>query len=226
MASIIHIEERMTIPAIESLADFRRWALSDEFPESCRIDYLAGLIEVDMSPEDLYTHGTLKAEIASVIHQRTKRIDGQTFIDCTRISFPATALSVEPDVLVVMNASLASGKVGRVPKATGERGRFIEFEGSADLIVEIVSDGSAVKDIQRLPAAYFAAGVTEFWLADARHDGLLFQIHRRGKHGFEPVRADAEGYQFSEVLGQRYRLQGTASEADSMVYDLKECDPV
>ncbi len=222
MASTIIFEERLTIPPIDSLSDFRRWALSDEFPQTGRIDYFAGLIEVDMSPEDLYTHGTLKAEVASVIHQRTKQIEGQTFIDCTRITFPATGLSVEPDVLVVMNSSLADGRVNRVPKASREQGRFIEFEGSADLIVEIVSDSSAVKDFQRLPSAYFAAGVSEFWLADARGSQLLFQIHRRGSQGFEPVEIDNQGYQISTVLEKNYRLECEPSEADSMIYNLKE----
>lgn len=224
MATVVFLDEGFTIPSIGSLSDFRQWAASDDFPQSGRIDYNAGLIEVDLSSEDLYTHGTLKAEIASVIHQRTKKIEGQTFIDCTRITFPATGLSVEPDVLVVMNSSLTDGRVNRVPKASREQGRFIEFEGSADLIVEIVSDSSAVKDFQRLPSAYFAAGVTEFWLADARGEELLFQIHRRGQKGFEPVEADEQDYQVSAVLGKSYRLECEASDADSMIHNLRERD--
>jgi hypothetical protein len=34
------------------LEGFRRWAFSAEFPEIGRIDYLAGDVEVDTSPED------------------------------------------------------------------------------------------------------------------------------------------------------------------------------
>ena len=38
------------------------------FPESGRIDYLNGSIEVDMSPEDLFVHGRLKATFVRVLN--------------------------------------------------------------------------------------------------------------------------------------------------------------
>ena len=50
-----------------SLDDFRRWALSDDFPETGRIDFIEGRIEVDMAPEDLFCHGTLKTEIVAAL---------------------------------------------------------------------------------------------------------------------------------------------------------------
>ncbi|OHB83603.1 MAG: hypothetical protein A2V98_16150 [Planctomycetes bacterium RBG_16_64_12] len=50
MATTVVFEERVEIPLnLRSLADFRRWATSDDFPERGRIDYVAGRIEVDMS---------------------------------------------------------------------------------------------------------------------------------------------------------------------------------
>jgi hypothetical protein len=49
MATAVIFEEQGEIPLVQSLADFRKWATSDEFPEHVRIDYLAGRIEVDMS---------------------------------------------------------------------------------------------------------------------------------------------------------------------------------
>ena len=75
MASVL-IEEQVEIPlGIACLADFRQWALSDDFPERGRIDFIAGRIEVDMSPEDLFTHGTLKSEIAGEIKDRVNHLD-------------------------------------------------------------------------------------------------------------------------------------------------------
>ena len=65
LATSVIFEEQIEVPLRwRSLADFRRWAASDEFPEKGRIDFIAGRIEVDMSPEDLFCHGTLKSELA------------------------------------------------------------------------------------------------------------------------------------------------------------------
>ncbi len=66
MATTVVLEDQVEIPlSLQSLADFRRWALSDEFPQRGRIDYVAGRIEVDMAPEESFCHGTLKTEIVS-----------------------------------------------------------------------------------------------------------------------------------------------------------------
>src|SRR5262249_1305306 len=153
------------IPTINNLADFRRWALSDQFPDRGRIDYLAGRIEVDMSPEDLFTHGTLKTVIGARVHQRVEALDlGHTFIGETRISSVPGDVSAEPDVVVITHAALEEGRLVLTPKASGEPDRFVEVEGGPDLIVEILSDSSERKDLRRLPTAYFHAGVREFWL--------------------------------------------------------------
>ncbi len=43
---------------------FRRWAQSDTFPENGRIDYLAGDVDADMSPEEISTHSLVKSAFA------------------------------------------------------------------------------------------------------------------------------------------------------------------
>jgi len=72
VASVI-FEEAVAVPlGLTGLADFRRWSAAPEFPETGRIDFLAGTIEVDMSPEDIFCHGVLKAEVAAVLQRRIK----------------------------------------------------------------------------------------------------------------------------------------------------------
>ena len=88
--------------------------------------------------------------------------------------------------------------------------------------MEIVSDTSVVKDTRRLPAAYFQAGVREFWLADARGETPVFIIHRPGPSGFEPVARDADGFQPSAVLGCRYRLDAARDADGNWEFDLRE----
>ena len=224
MATTLVIEEQVEIPLdLRTLADFRRWATSDAFPERGRIDYLAGRIEVDMSPEDIFCHGTLKGEIHSTLHQLVKSKNlGYLFVDRTRVSSVEADLSAEPDIVLVCYATLAAGRVRLVAKAGGEADRYIELEGAPDLIVEIVGDASVAKDTQRFPEAYFKAGVPEFWLADARREPLVFLIHERGPSGYQAVPADSEGFQFSSVLRCAFRLESHRDAQNHQVYDLRQ----
>lgn len=224
MATLL-LDHHIEIPTIRDLADFRRWALSDLFPQRGRIDYVDGRIEVDMSPEDLFTHGTLKSELASGIKRRVDALDlGHTLISDTRVSSVAADLSAEPDIVVLTHQALDVGRMTLTPKASGEQDRFVEVEGGPDLVVEIVSDSSEQKDVRRLPAAYFRAGVREFWLLDARGAEMRFEIHRRGPDSFQSTPRDSGGYQASEVLSARVRLERTRHARGHWNYrlDVKE----
>jgi Uma2 family endonuclease len=143
-------------------------------------------------------------------------------IDRGRISIPKAGLSVEPDIMFLSHEAVRSGRVRLVPKASGKPGRYVEIEGVPDLVVEIVSDSSVTKDTRRLPAAYFRAGVREFWLADARGEEPVFVIHGPGPDGFEPAGRDADGFQSSAVLGCRYRLDAARDQDGNWEFDLRE----
>ncbi len=216
------LEEQFEIPMdLRSLADFRAWAVSDDFPERGRIDYLDGRIEVDMSPEDLYCHGKVKTEMVAVLWQRIKQAGlGDLYTDRARVSCPSAQLSVEPDLVFISEQSLSSGRVRMVSKASHEPDRYIELEGPPELVVEIISDSSVKKDSQRLPALYYLAGVEEYWLVDARKEPLLFRIHRRGSSSYEPMVPDAEGYQRSAVLSCGYRLCRRRTAPGRVAFDL------
>jgi Uma2 family endonuclease len=224
MATTILLENEIRIPTdLQSLAEFRRWAISDDFPERGRIDFVAGFIEVDMSPEDLFCHGSLKGEIYATLHGRVKRDNlGHLFVDRTRVSCPHADLSVEPDIVFISRGAIHAGRVRLVPKAGGQPGRYVEVEGPPDLVVEIVSDASLAKDTRRLPEAYFKAGVTEYWLADARGDKLFFRIHHRGRSQFESAPTDNEGYQQSSVFDCFFGLDGHRDEQEHWTFDLRE----
>lgn len=214
------------IPAsARELEGFRTWAHSIRFPERGRIDFLAGTLEVDMSPEDLYTHGVLKTEIASRLHFLvTQQSLGNVFIDRTRVSNPAAGLSVEPDLVVVLWKSIDEGTVREVPAAQQD-GKFIELEGGPDLVVEIVSEGSARKDLVRLPELYAAAGVPELWLADARRRRLRFEIRCLGPGGYRTQEADAEGWVLSPRLGRQLRLSRREVRPGRWEYLLEHREP-
>jgi Uma2 family endonuclease len=223
MATAVLIEDQVQIPLLRDLAAFRRWALSDEFPENGRIDYIAGQIEVDMSPEDLHTHGTPKVELVRVLANHLRRNElGELYTDRARISCPEADLSAEPDIVFVSNDALESGRVRLVAKSGGQEDRYIEIEGAPDLIVEIISESSVRKDTDRLPAAYWKAGAPEYWLVDARTDDLMFCIRQRGEAAYEPTRIDDGGFQYSHALDSWYRLERTRNRYGRLRYTLVE----
>ncbi len=224
--SCVVLEEDLEIPLdLRTLEAFRRWALSESCPERGRIDYIVGRIEVSMSPEDLSSHGTPKVEIVRVLANRIKgQNEGELYVDSTRVSSPLAELSAEPDIVYLSHEALKTGRARKIPKVNQAPRRFVEIEGAVDLVVEIISDSSVVKDTRRLPAAYFEAGVKELWLVDARGEDLQFQIHHRGKTEFLPVSTDAEGFQLTEVFHRRYRLVREAHPISDWIYDLQEAD--
>jgi Uma2 family endonuclease len=227
MAITLVLEEQIEVPMdLRSLADFRRWATSEDFPQRGRIDYVAGRIDIDMSPEDLHTHGKLKTELVGVLWQTVKQSGlGELYTDRARVTCPDADLSAEPDVVFVSESSLDAGRVRLVPKSGGGADRYAELEGPPDLIVEIVSDASVRKDTERLPVAYYRAGVEEYWLIDARGEDLLFRIHRRGPSQYEPADCDADGYQQSAVFQRSYRLDRSRNPKGRIAFDLREREP-
>ena len=95
MTGAVVFEDQLEIPALGNLDAFRLWVRSPAFPEQGRIDYIAGRIEVDMSPEDLHRHGTPKTELVVVIGSRVRALDlGELYTDRSRVVFPETDLYV------------------------------------------------------------------------------------------------------------------------------------
>jgi Uma2 family endonuclease len=222
MASSVIFEERVEIPYFRSLAEFRAWTLSDDFPECGRIDYIGGRIEVDMSPENVFFHGSVKTEVVWALGNILKSTrGGYLFTDCTRVSSPDADLSAEPDVVYLSDETIDSDRVRLVPSAGGEADSYVELEGAPDLVVEIVSDSSVTKDTRRLPAAYWRAGIAEYWLIDVRGERLFFRIHARGAEGYEPVQVDADGFHHSAVFDRRFRLDRRRNARGRWVFDLQ-----
>jgi Uma2 family endonuclease len=223
MASCLILEHDFEIPMdVRTLDDFRRWALSDAFPESGRIDFINGTIEIDMSPENAFTHSTPKIEIVRMVGNLLKVANlGYLFSDRMRCSSVPADLSAEPDVVFISHDALDSGSVRLVRQKGGGKDDYIEIEGGPDLVVEIVSKSSVEKDTKRLPKAYFKAGVREFWLIDARRDELSSVIHFRGKGRFVAQERDEQAFQRSRVLKRRLRLDRQEDGHGHWQYDLR-----
>ena len=202
------LEDELRIPEdAQTFEGFERWLESGDFPETGRIDFLAGNVEVDLSPEDLFTHNGVKVAIGATLASLVIPEDrGDVFLGGARFTSHTAEISVEPDVQVILSDSLISGQVRLIPSPHRGSNRFSGFAGAPDLVVEIVSDESAGKDTKRLPPLYARAGVPELWTVDARGEELRFGIEtlRGGTYvGFEP---DADGWLRSPRLGGSFRL--------------------
>lgn len=209
MAAIIFEDQFLVPHSIDSFEAFREWVQDDSFPGQGRIDFVAERIEIDMSPEELFSHGRLKAEFARVIGNLCESRQFLVFIDSTRVSQAKAELSTEPDVVVVSRQRIRSGNVKLLESAPG---RYAEIQGGPDIVVEIVSESSVEKDTVRLPKAHFVAGTLEYWLVDARDvNRLVFQIQHRGELGFA-CEEKSLVWQYSRILNSDFRVLAEKDE--------------
>lgn len=225
-SAAIVFEERVRVPAdICSLQEFRRWAHSDAFPDTGRLSYLAGEVDIDMSPEELTTHNQAKTDVTGDLRMLVRRNRlGNVFSDGALLVNEAADLSTEPDAMFCSVESYQSGRVKYVERREASR-RYIEVSGAPDLVIEVVSRTSVHKDTELLPPLYFAAGVAEYWIIDARRDELVFRVLTRGPEEYAEAEVDSERYRASRVLARRFRLVREPSPAGGYWYTLldREC---
>jgi Uma2 family endonuclease len=96
-------------------------------------------------------------------------------------------------------------RTGRVRLIEGKEEGYLELEGTADMVLEIVSPSSVEKDTETLFDLYWRAGIPEYWLVDARGESLEFNIYQRGPRGYGPTRRQG-GWLKSKVFGKSFRL--------------------
>jgi Uma2 family endonuclease len=198
---ILHIP-----PSAHKLAGFRVWA--ETLPEKTKITFLNGEVFVDVSKEDIECHTKVKGELFAVLYQLARELDfGCIFQDGILLTNELANLSTNPDAVGASWRTLKSKKA----KTTERDGKYLELEGTPDWVLEVVSPGSVVKDGRDLKAAYFAAGIPEYWLVDARGQVIDFTIFARRKSGYVAV-SDDDGWQFSKVFGRQFRLSRTRNQ--------------
>ncbi len=61
---IINFVDHARVPSdVFSLDGFRAWAHSTAYPDTGSISYVKGNIEIDMSPEELFSHNSVKSDL-------------------------------------------------------------------------------------------------------------------------------------------------------------------
>lgn len=210
------------VPANAQTYDgFLEWATSEEFPKRGRIDFIGGRLFIDMAAEEIHSHGTLKAALVVAIGGfiRSNGL-GKIFTDRSRYGSRDAESGTEPDILFCAYDGIRSGRV-RFVESKDNEGRCMVIEGSADLVVEIVSQSSVAKDTRELRERYLAAGVTEYWILDARGMRMTFDLLVRGDGDWRKTTPDETGFLRSEVLGRRIRVDRMTDAVGLPDYDVQ-----
>ncbi len=207
-----HIDVLGDIHLPATFADFstfREWTRSGDYPQNGDVFWLGDTLWVDAHVDKIDSHNAVKTEFVRVLGNlcKAKRL-GYVYSDRARLTHPEVELSNEPDALFIAIESLRAEKVRRIAGADGE---IVELEGSADMVLEVVSRRSETKDNRSLRDLYFRAGILEYWLVDARRKPLHFDILRRGPRGFVPTRKQ-DGWLRSEVFDGSFVLNSEVDE--------------
>lgn len=88
------------------------------------------------------------------------------------------------------------------------------------MVLEVVSRTSVKKDTEDLFATYFQAGITEYWLVDARSEPLRFDIYQYTTRGYRKARV-RERWLASKVFGKSFQLQRQTDPLGNPQFELK-----
>ena len=201
-----------------TLAGFREWALSEDFPDRGQMTFAGGELIIDMSPELFETHNLIKTEITAVVYGLVKaRRSGHVFSDRFLFSNSAAGVSTEPDAMFVAFATHRSGRCQLLRASRPGVGE--ELVGSPDWVLEILSPSSRRKDTKLLREAYFKAGISEYWLVDALGEEINFQVLVSGADGYVAVEAQ-DDWMASPTFGCSFRLSREKDEDGFWQYTL------
>jgi Uma2 family endonuclease len=203
--TVVNEPSSITVPdSVVDLESFRQWTDADDFPEEGRICYLKGEVWVDMSKEQVFTHILVKTEITSVLRIIVKKARlGLLVGDGIFLSNVTADIGVNPDAVFVSTQSLQSRRARLIE---GKEVGYVELEGTPDMVLEVVSQGSVRKDTVTLRQAYWDAGIPEYWLVDARTEPLAFEILRHTRKGYKAAHKSGE-WMRSKVFGKAFRLK-------------------
>jgi Uma2 family endonuclease len=197
----------LEIPAtVHTLDGFRGWfgGLGERAP---RASFLAGRVNVEMTPQSYRDHEPLVDAVNATLRPLARDLDlGRYFCPPSWITEAKAGVSTEPDGFLVTWARFESGAFRINPD------RDHEALGAPTMVFEAVSASSEHKDLVNLVKLYYAAGVDEYWIADARRDRLDFRILVRGPRGFTTKRA-SRGWTASPVWGKAFRLRRAADRS-------------
>jgi Uma2 family endonuclease len=139
-----------TSPLVKTYTLEEFWALPDP-PDHSKLELIAGVLY--MSPPPEYTHDNIVTRLIRRLTAELIRLDdpGKLFAPRAAI-WTSNRTYLEPDLFFV--------------SAETEARLDPEHRTTADLVIEVISPGSAIYDSNTKADTYAALGVKELWLVD------------------------------------------------------------
>src|SRR5262245_37194576 len=212
-------DQRVSVPDwVMDLTSFCRWADSAEAPEQGRIGWLSGEVWIDLSKEQIFNHVLVKTEFAHGLRGlvKTEKL-GLFLIDGAMLSSFAADFAGVPDGLFLSTATLQSDRVRLIE---GKKNGDVEVQGTADMVLEIVSSSSVQKDTVLLSKASWLSAIAEYWLVDALQEPPVFDILRYTSRGYVATRKQ-DGWLKSQVFVKSFRFTQSSNALGHPEYNLE-----
>lgn len=182
-----------TSPLVKTYTLDEFWQLPDP-PDWSKLELIAGVLYMTPSPE--YTHDNVVTRLIRLLtaHLITSRDPGKLYVPRAAIwTGPHTYL--EPDLFYI--------------SAETESRLDPEHRNTADLVIEVISPGSAIYDRNTKADTYDTLGVRELWLVDIAAQTV--EVRYRGDEGFSKVKIFSRGESIESFV-----LPGLILSADEL----------
>jgi len=179
-----------TSPLVKTYTLEEFWQLPDP-PDRSKLELIAGVLYMTPPPE--YTHDDVVKKLNRLLtgHLIEIRDEGSLYVPRAAI-WTSARTYLEPDLFYV-SAELAA----RLERKRRE---------TADLVVEVISPGSAIYDRNTKADTYAALGVRELWLIDETAETV--EVRRQAGEGvFDEGRTYGRGEQVESAVFPALRLR-------------------
>jgi Uma2 family endonuclease len=188
MSTKVNSTKINTSPLVKTYTLEEFWQLPDP-PDRSKLELIAGVLY--MSPPPEYTHDDVVRRLNRVLtlHLADTGDKGKLYVPRAAI-WTSTRTHLEPDLFYV-SAELEA-RLDRSHRDT------------ADLVVEVISPGSAIYDRNTKADTYGALGVRELWLIDETEQ--IVEVRRQTGDGFDEGRVFSRGQQVESAVFPALKL--------------------
>jgi Uma2 family endonuclease len=156
-----------TSPLVKTYTLEEFWALPDP-PDHSKLELIAGVLY--MSPPPEYTHDNIVKRLIRFLTLELARLGNKGSLYAPRAAiWTSDRTYLEPDLFYV--------------SAETEARLDPEHRTTADLVIEVISPGSAIYDRNTKADTYAALGVKELWLVDEIKETIEVRSLRDDRYG-------------------------------------------